>query len=58
MKLQKQLSRKLRGKEYPKWVVVIPPNKIKELGWGEGEKLEPSIFHGGLILLPKKFKPK
>ena len=40
MKLQKQLSRKVGNKEYPKWVITIPPKQIKALGWSEGEFLE------------------
>ncbi len=27
-----------RGKEYPKWLVVIPPKVIEELGWKEGDE--------------------
>ncbi|MBS3157252.1 hypothetical protein J4442_03735 [Candidatus Woesearchaeota archaeon] len=33
MKLQKQLSRKVGGVEYAKWVLVIPPNVIEESWW-------------------------
>lgn len=54
MKLQKQLSRKVGKEEYPKWVVVIPPEKIKELGWKEGIELEADPRHKSLILKPKK----
>lgn len=56
MRLQKQLSRKFKGKDYSKWIVVIPPEKINKLNWKEGEELEPEIFHGGLILTPKSLK--
>jgi len=58
MKLQKRLSRKFKEKEYSKWVVVIPPNKVKELNWKEGEELEPKIWHGKLILFSKKMATK
>lgn len=58
MKLQKHFSRRLKGKDYSKWVIVIPPEKIKELEWKEGEEIESEIFHGGLILIPKKLKQK
>jgi antitoxin component of MazEF toxin-antitoxin module len=58
VKLQKHFSRKFKGKEYSKWVVVIPPEMIRKLAWKEGEELEPEIFHSRLILLPKKFKAK
>jgi len=43
MKLQKQSSRKVGNIEYDKWVVVIPPEKIKEIGWKEGSELEIDI---------------
>ena len=54
MKLQKQLSRKVGGKEYPKWVVVLPPEKIKEAGLKEGEELLVDVSGGSLVLKPKK----
>jgi hypothetical protein len=39
VRLQKQLSRRFRGKEYAKWVVVLPPRIVRELGWKEGQEL-------------------
>ena len=54
MKLQKQLSRKVKGKEYPKYVITIPPKQIGELGWEEGMELVPIAEGGKLILVPKK----
>jgi antitoxin component of MazEF toxin-antitoxin module len=52
--LQKQLSRKLGDTEYAKWVVVIPPEKIQELGWKEGVELDMDSRDNKLILRPKK----
>ncbi len=43
MKLQKQLSRHFAGREYPKWVVVLPPRVVRELGWKEGQELVAEI---------------
>lgn len=54
MKLQKQLSRKVKEKEYPKWVVTISPAKIEKLKWGEGTELEASIKDDEITLKPKK----
>ncbi|MFH0889942.1 MAG: AbrB/MazE/SpoVT family DNA-binding domain-containing protein [Candidatus Aenigmatarchaeota archaeon] len=54
MKLQKQLSRKSGNTVYPKWVVVIPPEKIKETGWREGEDLEADVKDGKIVLKTKK----
>lgn len=52
MKLQRQLSRRVGGKEYPKWVVTIPPSQIAELGWHEGEELEAEVRGEALLLVP------
>ncbi len=54
MKLQKQTSRKINNIVYPKWVVVLPPEKVKEANWKEGEELEAKIKNGQIILIPKK----
>ena len=50
MKLQKQLSRKVGNKEYPKCVITIPPKQIKTLGWTEAEVLESEINDQELII--------
>ena len=50
MKLQKQLSRKVGNKEYAKWVITIPPAKINDTGWKEGEDLEIVEKNGKLII--------
>jgi len=50
MRLQKQMSRKYKGKEYPKWVITVPPRQIEELGWGEGEFLESKVTRQELAI--------
>lgn len=54
MKLQKQLSRKVEGKKYPKYVVTIPPKCIAQAGWKEGWELEIKVKDGKIILNPMK----
>lgn len=49
-KLQKQLSRKVGGKKYPKYVIVIPPQKIKEAGFKEGQELKIETKEGKIII--------
>jgi bifunctional DNA-binding transcriptional regulator/antitoxin component of YhaV-PrlF toxin-antitoxin module len=56
MQLQKRLSRAYKGKEYPKWIVTIPPKLIKLLGWKEGQELEADAESGKLILNKKAVK--
>lgn len=55
MKLQKQLSRKVGNTFYPKWLVVIPPEKVREAGWREGTELDAEVKENKIILRPKKF---
>jgi len=50
MKLQKQLSRKVRDVEYAKWVLVIPLNVLEELKWKEGQELEAEIKENKLFI--------
>jgi len=50
VKLQKQLSRKVGNKEYPKWVITIPPKQIETLGWKEGEYLESEVNNERLLV--------
>ncbi len=54
MKLQKQLSRKTKGKSYPKYVMTIPPKDIEELGWQKGMELEVCVTDNKLIIRPKQ----
>jgi len=54
VKLQKQLSRKTKGKSYPKYVMTIPPKNIEELGWQKGMELEVCVSDNKLIIKPKK----
>ena len=56
MRLQKQLSRKVEGKEYPKYVVTIPPKCVDLLGWKEGTELSADIKNGKMILQSKAEK--
>ena len=54
MKLQKQLSRKVEDRVYPKYVVTIPPKQIEEAGWKEGTELEAIVKDGKIVLRPKQ----
>jgi len=49
-KLQKQLSRKVGDKKYPKYIVVIPPEKIKEVGFKEGQELDIKVEKNKIII--------
>jgi len=50
VRLQKHFSRKVGSKEYSKWVIIIPPKHIEELGWKEGEYLQSEVNNQQLII--------
>ena len=56
MRLQKQLSRVVEDKEYAKWIIVIPPSTIEEIGWKEGDWLKEEIQGKTLLIKPLKNK--
>jgi hypothetical protein len=53
MKLQKQRTREVNGKEYYRWAVIIPTEKIQELRWDAGQELDSKVVQRKLILTPK-----
>jgi len=42
--------------EYPKWVVIIPPAQVDQLGWEEGRELE-SIVEGNKLVIKPLINP-
>jgi len=46
MKLQKVKAKEYKGKTIYKWLIVIPPKDVKELGWKEGIELEGVVVKG------------
>ncbi|MBA7637993.1 hypothetical protein ES703_45642 [subsurface metagenome] len=53
MKLQKQSSKKKGKKDYPKYVVVLPEDKVKEAGFKKGDELEAEAKKGEVRLRKK-----
>lgn len=55
MKLQKQSSRKKNDpnyEKYVKWVLVLPTDRVEQLGWKEGIELKDEIIKDGLKIFP------
>ncbi len=57
LKLQKQRTREVKGKEYHRWAVVLPFNELDKLRWHEGEELQAEA-KGNELVLKKKTKSK
>lgn len=61
MKLMRHVSRQVGSNEYAKWMIIIPPADIRELGWKEGQELESHVRGRILTIKPQakqKEKPK
>jgi hypothetical protein len=56
MKLQKRFNRRVGEKEYSKWVIVLPQEKVEELGWTEGIELDLETNKGVAILKARNDK--
>ena len=54
MRLQKQKTREVKGKEYFRWTVVIPPDEVEKLGWKEGLELQPEVKKDDLVIRRKE----
>ncbi len=54
MKLQKVKAREYKGKPIYKYIIVIPPKDIEELGWKEGNELDGIIIKDKGYFLTKK----
>jgi hypothetical protein len=52
------VSRETEGKEYYKWVIVIPPEQIDRLGWSEGMELDSIVKGDGLLIRPMTEPPE
>jgi len=44
---------KLQKKEYSKWVVALPNDKIEQAGWKEGVELDLDAKKGVITFRPK-----
>jgi len=53
MKIQKQLSKKVKDKVYAKYVVVLPKKTVEEAGFKEGDELEAEVRKGEIKLKRK-----
>ena len=50
LRLQKQKTREIKGKEYFRWTVVIPPATVRELQWKEGQELRERVKGKRLVI--------
>jgi len=54
MKLQKVRAREYKGKTIYKYMIVIPPKDIEQLGWKEGIELDGTAIKSKGYFITKK----
>ncbi|HTT14262.1 MAG TPA: hypothetical protein VMG81_00555 [Thermoplasmata archaeon] len=52
MRLHKVVNRVYEGTTYYRWVLSIPPKRIRELGWVDGQPLEVEVRGSSLWVQP------
>ncbi len=59
MKLHKVVNREYRGKTYYRWILMVPPKVVGELGWHEGEEIAMEVRGRALKICPiEEDRPK
>jgi len=52
MRIRRVQNRVYKGKEYERWLVTIPPEVVKAMGWDETTELKAKPGKKGLTLSP------
>ncbi len=52
MRLHKVVNRVYGGVTYYRWVVTLPPKRVRELGWANGQELEVAVRGSTLWIQP------
>ncbi len=56
MRIHKVVNRVYAGVTYYRWVVTIPPKRIRELGWANGQELE-AVVRGSTLWIQPSVRP-
>jgi antitoxin component of MazEF toxin-antitoxin module len=52
MRLHKVVNRVYEGTTYYRWVLSVPPRRVRELGWTDGQELEAVVRGSTLWVQP------
>ena len=52
MRIHKVVNRVYEGTTYYRWVLSVPPKKVRELGWVDGQELEVTVRGPSLTITP------
>lgn len=56
MRLHKVVNRVYEGVTYYRWVVSLPPKRVRELGWTNGQELE-AVVRGSSLWIQPSVRP-
>lgn len=52
MRLHKVVNRVYEGTTYYRWILSVPPKRIRELGWTDGQELDALVRGSSLWIQP------
>ncbi|HZY69453.1 MAG TPA: hypothetical protein VFF67_00540 [Thermoplasmata archaeon] len=56
MRLHKVVNRVWEGTTYYRWIVSIPPKRVRDLGWVDGQELE-AVVRGSTLWIEPAIRP-
>ncbi len=56
MRLHKVVNRVYEGRTYYRWVLSVPPKRVRELGWNDGLELE-AVVRGSSLWIQPSLRP-
>lgn len=56
MRLHKVVNRVWEGTTYYRWLISIPPKRVRDLGWVDGQELE-AVVRGGTLWIEPAIRP-
>jgi antitoxin component of MazEF toxin-antitoxin module len=57
MRLHKVVNRVYQGTTYYRWLISIPPKRVRELGWTSGQELE-VVVRGSSLWVQPSLRPR
>ncbi|MGI0071399.1 MAG: hypothetical protein ACRECT_04945 [Thermoplasmata archaeon] len=57
MRIHKVINRTYEGTVYYRWVLSVPPKRVRELGWVDGQELE-AMVHGSTLSVQPSLRPR
>jgi hypothetical protein len=57
VRVHKVVNRVYHGTVYYRWIISVPPKRVRDLGWVDGQRLEIFVQGSSLTLQPSRGVP-